>query len=104
MEKIKIENETTSIVISKENPELKAKYTDLLFFVVNRPVSQGMTIKEMKNQFELLDAIEKAEDEIILTKEQLKKVVEEVNKVSWTIVHKDIVTFAEKLEKSLENK
>lgn len=96
-----IENKETKLL--DPNGQKVLKYSDLLIYVLNRPVdtNTGFSLKQMRDDLLLLNIFEKAEGTIELTTEQLKRMIDLVNTTTWSTRHIDILNFADYLESNL---
>lgn len=92
-----IENKETSILLTDD---VNLTYAHLLATIVNKPMKEGITIKEMKRDLELLDKLEaaKAGESFEVTDEELKHLIKITLEFQWGMRHKDLVTFIEYVE------
>ena len=88
----KLENKTTSIKISEDK---FLKYSDLLGTVINKPVREGLSVKELKRDIAILNIAEDATDIMEFSDEQYSYIKEEVENSKWTLRHQDIIDFVE---------
>lgn len=92
-----IENKETEIWLT---PEVKLNYAHLLGYIVDKPVKEGITINEMRRDMKILDVLEKAKNEksFELDKEHLDHIKSNLESYTWTMRHKDIITFIDYIE------
>ena len=94
-----IENKQTSITDTVEGQVKELCYVDLLKIVMNVPPAQGYTIAEMKQRLDIYSALIPESASVEIQDADLQVIVNCVNNFKWGAVHKDIVEFAEYLEK-----
>jgi len=81
----------------------KSKYGNLIKSCIESASSDGLTIGQMRNRFEIVDRIEKEfeKKEIIIDYNDYEKIVEMVRKMRWAINNRKLVEFENYLKKML---
>ena len=89
-----IENKTTVLKLDETHV---AKYTDLLFIIMNRPVPNGIKTSEMRRDMRILEAIEKGKDAdtIEFTHDDIKFLAELAENHEWPNGHIQLVEFTD---------
>lgn len=87
-----LENKSTTIV---KHDDVMINYADLLVVLLNRPIKQATTIKEMRRDMKLIDELEAAGTHITLKDEDYTYLNGLVENSEWAIKHKDILQFAD---------
>lgn len=92
-----IENKATTMLLTEDTP---LTYAHLLATIVNKPVKEGVTIKDMKRDLDLLDKLEDAVDKEVIevTDEELKHLAKETEAFVWGTRHRDLVAFVEYID------
>lgn len=92
-----IENKSTSLMVDEKN---SAKYADLLITLVNQPIKEGITLKQMKYDLALLAKLEtaKSQDVIEVEQDELDKLKELSASFLWGTRHIDIANFGDYIE------
>lgn len=90
-----IENKTTTIFKSEG---VYVNYSDLLTAVLNKPIPQSISLKDMRRDIKLMDKFEDATDSIELSDDEFKHVSGLVENSEWAIKHIDIIAFADYIE------
>lgn len=92
-----IENKETNLYVSETE---KLKYSDLLIAVINTPIKEGITLKQMKADLALLAKFDSAKpgDLIELEDEELSAIKSLVENHKWGMRHIDINTFGEYID------
>ena len=83
-------NKSTSIFIDKDK---SLTYFDLLSSLIEKVPAQGLTIAEMKKEFDLLEKMKSNEDEIHLDENEYVHLLNYLNETKWTIKNKDLIDF-----------
>lgn len=88
----KVENKTTKLMLTKT---LAAKYSDLIYTLVNQPVKQGITTAEIRRDIRILDEIEKnkKEETLDLRKEDIVFISTLISTYEWGVRHIDLLDF-----------
>ena len=85
-----LENRFTSIPITEGK---NAKYSDLIALSINRPLERGVTTKEMRRDFKILDKVEVAEHLIELEDDEFNYVKSLIPAITYPLKHRDLVLF-----------
>lgn len=86
----KLENKSTKILLTEES-EVPATYAELLFIVMNRQIPEGLTVKEMARDIEIVKKLQSAETEIEFSEEEHAFVLECFENAKFPIRHIDII-------------
>ena len=86
----------------KLNQDGNASYKDLILLCVNAPKQGGFTITEIKSRLQIVDAVEKAGDNLQLEDTPADLLNEIVSEFKWGSVHADIVQFVEDIQNMKE--
>ena len=80
--------------------ELVMNYGDLLAVVLNQPVREGITLKEMRADLDLLSKIEtlQKQEEETFTKEEIDKIKALVSDFKWGARHTDLLDFGDYID------
>ena len=97
---VKIENKQTDILFTEDT---KATYANLIKILINQPLREGLTVAQIRRDFQILDASEKAEDFIELSDENLKYIAQLAENTQWPIRHNDVVSFSDYLNELVAN-
>lgn len=87
-----LENKETNLKIDEEK---NAKYSDLIYTVINKPISEPLTVSDIARDVKILNILQKAGDVIEFEDEDFKFVKKSVAESKWGARHNDIVEFAE---------
>lgn len=92
-----IENKNTNIPLNKDE---SAKYSDLLFVAINRPLPEAILLSDMRKHLRLITAIEDAKqsDTIEILDEDFPLLLSRVETSTWNIVSPDLIEFADYIE------
>lgn len=92
-----IENKEISLFISEG---VKLKYSDLLTAIVNKPIKEGITLKQMKADLALLAKFENIEvgELIEVSDEELKQIKELTESHLWGLRHVDFEVFGDYID------
>ena len=92
-----LDNKTTNITIAKDQ---LAKYSDLLFFVFNKPLDEGVTLSDMRKFLRVMKAIEDAKDsnKIQFEDDDYSLVASKVEHSIWSVVSIDIIEFSDYIQ------
>jgi len=93
----KIENKETSLFLTED---VKVKYSDLLAAIINTPVKQGISLKEMREDLALLDKVENMKLASVgeFSDEDIAKIKTLTENHLWGVRHADFITFADYIE------
>lgn len=91
-----IENKTTQLVKSEKGDMFD--YSDLLLHVFNIPVTEGISIKDMKEDMDILTILQSENKKLEFTEHQFNRIKDLVEKSVWAVRHKDIVDFVNYIE------
>lgn len=94
-----IETEIT-MQINEQGDKKTFGYFDIALIGLNSRPQDGWTVKDMKDRFKLIDKLEGKElgKSIEITEEELET-IKSCNNIKWNIMHKDIISFDEYIEK-----
>ena len=92
-----LDNKTTKIAIDKDS---LAKYSDLLFFVFNKPLEEGVTLSDMRKYLRVMKSIEdaKTSDTIDFNDEDYSLVASKVELSVWGVISTDIIEFSDYIQ------
>ena len=80
-------NKSTSIFIDKDK---SLTYFDLLASLIEKVPAQGLTIAEMKKEFDLLEKMKSNKEEALLDENEYVHLLNYLNETKWTIKNKDL--------------
>lgn len=94
-----IETEIT-MQINEQGDKKTFGYFDIALIGLNSRPQDGWTVKDMKDIFKLIDKLEGKElgKSIEITEEELAT-IKSCNNIKWNIMHKDIISFDDYIEK-----
>ena len=91
-----IQNKTTEI----KNGDKFLTYADMIKIVSESSDQQGISVPEMRSRLQIIDIAEKAKDTIEFEDAMFAKVLSLSESMKWGVMHKDIVSFQDELEKA----
>lgn len=92
----KIENKKTNVLKNKNEAMY---YADFIEYLFTSPIKEGLSIKQMRDDIDIINAVTTKEEFFELSDTQLQRVKQLLATSVWSIRHVDIVKFMDYLEK-----
>ena len=83
-------NRKTSIL---KDGKSKLTYFDILSNVLEKVPANGLTLAEMKNDFELLDKLNNKEENAVLNGDEYDRLSALIDDTRWSVKHRDLIEF-----------
>ena len=83
-------NRKTSIL---KDGKSKLTYFDILSNVLEKVPANGLTLAEMKKDFELLDKLNNKEENAVLNGDEYDRLSALIDDTRWYVKHRDLIEF-----------
>lgn len=77
----------------------KFSYKESLIAILSSVPSEGLSVKEVRKSVKALDVLEKSENKVEFEDDIWEHILYIVNKTKYTVVHKNLATFLDDIEK-----